>query len=94
LPLRAWGIHSTCFCITALPGSDQAGLDVMHTCITLHKLPLLLPLRRLSRQMASLILRYPELLTITAVDGIPFPGYDTALPGTTLAELNSPKEEV
>jgi len=49
----------------------RQGLDVMHTCITLHKLPLLLPLRRLSRQMASLILRYPELLTITAVDRHP-----------------------
>jgi hypothetical protein len=72
----------------------RQGLDVLHTGITLHKLPLLLPLRRLSRQMALLMLHHSELLTITAVDGIPFPGYDAALPGTTLAELNSPKEEV
>lgn len=71
----------------------RQGFSIMHTDITLHKLPLLLPLRRFSQQMTSLMLRYPELLTIKGVDGIPFPGYDDALPSTTLTELNSSKKE-
>ncbi len=72
----------------------KQGFNVLHTGITLHKMPLLLPLRRLSRQMASLVLHYPDLLTIKGVDGISFPGYDDALPATTIAELNSSKKEV
>lgn len=71
----------------------KQGFNSRHTAITLHKLPLLLPLRRLSQQMTVLTQRHPELLTIKGVDGIPFPGYDDALSPAAIAELNSPTQE-
>lgn len=63
------------------------GAACLHSSITLHKLSVMLPLRSLAYGMATLIAADPRLLAVCGLDGIPFPGYDTALPHTKLDQL-------
>ncbi len=60
------------------------GFCCLHTGLELHKLSSLTPLRDLKRRVTTLRERYPELLTIKGVDGIPFPGEKSAASLTTL----------
>jgi hypothetical protein len=60
------------------------GCCCLHTGLELYKLSSLTPLRDLKRRVAALRERYPGLLTIKGVDGIPFPGENTAASLSTL----------
>lgn len=73
--------------------ATEQGLLCRHAAIRYHKLPLLAPLRSLARQMADLKALHPGLLVVKGVDGIPFPGYDEALPPTTIADMGSRAKE-
>ncbi len=68
----------------------QNGAACLHSGITLHKLPLLTPLKSLTRSMEKLTLQHPQLKPVCSLDGIPFPGYDNALPITLLQQLAKP----
>jgi len=63
------------------------GAACLHSGITLHKLSVMLPLRSLARGMSILMSSDPRLLAVCGLDGIPFPGYETALPQTKLGQL-------
>ena len=65
----------------------QKGAACLHSGLTLHKLTLLTPLKSLTRGMERLKADNPQLQIVCGLDGIPFPGYDTALPATTLIQL-------
>lgn len=62
----------------------RMGWNGLHTGIELMRLPLLFPLRALSRRMQQLSAEVPDLIAVWGGGGLSFPGYDTALP---LAEL-------
>ncbi|QOX78125.1 glycosyltransferase [Trichlorobacter lovleyi] len=68
----------------------QHGAACLHCGVTIHRLSLLSPLRSLTRGMAALLKQHPGLQPVCGLDGIPFPGYDTALPATTLTHLAHP----
>ncbi len=65
----------------------QQGAGCLHTGIVLHRLPALSPLKGLGRAMRELQQRIPQLQAVCGLDGIPFPGYDAALPSDTLVRL-------
>jgi len=65
----------------------QSGTACLHSGINLHCLSPLTPVRSLTRSIKALTSDNPHLLIVCALDGKPFPGYDAALPATTLAQL-------
>lgn len=65
----------------------QQGAGCLHTGIVLHRLSALSPLKGLGRAMLALQQQIPQLQPVCGLDGIPFPGYDTALPSDTLVRL-------
>lgn len=70
----------------------QQGAACLHSGLTLHKLSLLSPLKSLARGMERLKVDNPQLMIVCGLDGIPFPGYDTAQSSATLTHLATPKE--
>lgn len=69
------------------------GFHRLHTSISMHKLPLLAPLRRLSQQISRLKTETPELLIIKGMDDSLFPGHAHALPAATLDRLTGQTRE-
>jgi len=61
----------------------------LHSGIVLHKLATLTPLRSLAGTMVKLMAHDSKLEAVCGLDGIPFPGYGTALPATTLSKLGT-----
>lgn len=68
----------------------QNGAACLHSSIVLHRLPLLSPLKSMARSMEKLKLQHLQLQPVCSLDGIPFPGYDNALPITLLQQLAKP----
>jgi glycosyltransferase involved in cell wall biosynthesis len=59
----------------------------LHTGIRLHQLSVLTPLRALARSMEKLKAANPEIQTVSAIDGIPFPGFSSTISTNLLARL-------
>ncbi len=68
----------------------QQGADCLHCDINLHRLSALAPLRSLAHGMSALTEADPALQPVCGLDGIPFPGYDAALPHDQLCRLAKP----
>jgi hypothetical protein len=65
----------------------QHGAVCLHSGIIVHKLSTITPLRSLAGTMVKLMVNDSKLEPVCGLDGIPFPGYATALPATTLTRL-------
>lgn len=65
----------------------QHGAICLHSGIIVHKLSIVTPLRTLAGTMVKLMVNDSKLEPVCGLDGIPFPGYATALPATTLTSL-------
>lgn len=59
----------------------------LHSSIIPHGLSALLPFRSLAQGMRKIVRQSPEVRPVCGLDGVPFPGYDTALPARTLQTL-------
>jgi hypothetical protein len=65
----------------------KSGLNCLHTGIKLAKLLPLITKHSLHKQIQLLKSSHTELEIVKGGDGIPVPGYDTALPFTTIQDL-------
>jgi hypothetical protein len=92
--LVAGARHGHCFELFLHRPQYAAALQLnalcFHSGITLHRLSILTPYRSLARGMKRLMAHNSKIQPVCGLDGIPFPGYDTALPATTLVQLATP----
>lgn len=70
--------------------AQQQGAGCLHHDIHLHKLSLLTPIRSLSAKLQQIKTGQGSLPLVCGLDGTAIPGYDDALPVSTIEKLTQP----